>query len=237
VDYLLERRLVLYALAAGAVLSSAPASQAKVVFTPSHAVVGAGHLKSLNIDLAHDGTTGFIIEIFQQVGCSTCKSSSSALTARGQLASSVMLGSFSFPYALRAGAKIGSSAKFSLPGRAGRLASWDAFQSGGNSVGNFLDVSKRALGVRFMINGQPHYGWIGFRSVTGGFHDKHSPNIIATLVGWAYETEPNVPIRAGEGFREPESVGTLEPTSLELLARGHDAVAVWRRRHFAWEQT
>ena len=72
-----------------------------------------------------------------------------------------------------------------------------------------------------MINGQVHYGWIGFRS-TSAYQ--------ATLEGWAYETRPNTPIRTA-GPEETPTLGAAEPTSLQLLAAGHVAVADWRRRN------
>lgn len=89
--------------------------------------------------------------------------------------------------------------------------------------GYFYDTFDRFLGVKFMINGQVHYGWIGFRGVGVLF------GLGAQLWGWAYETEPNTSIRAIDPSYTP-SISAAEPTSLELLAAGHVAVADWRRR-------
>ena len=92
--------------------------------------------------------------------------------------------------------------------------------------GFFLDTTNRFLGVQFLINGQVHYGWIGFRSV------KATPMLAATLGGCAYETESNTPIIAGDTGRGEGDSAALQagPTSLELLAAGHTAIAERRRR-------
>ena len=59
-DEVLERRMLLYVLAAGATLAGASgAAQAKVIFTPSNAQVSPRH--PLDIDLNNDGTTDFVI--------------------------------------------------------------------------------------------------------------------------------------------------------------------------------
>jgi len=106
-------------------------------------------------------------------------------------------------------------------------------------MGPFANVTNRYLGVRFLINGQVHFAWIGFRSCK---------NLTATLLGWAYETQPKTPILAGAGqgavfppsaelrpagSENVPAVRAAEPTSLELLAAGHVAVADWRRRNAA----
>ena len=59
-DEVLERRMLLYVLAAGATLAGASgAAQSRVVFTPSNVVLSTG---SLQIDLNNDGTTDFILD-------------------------------------------------------------------------------------------------------------------------------------------------------------------------------
>jgi hypothetical protein len=78
-----------------------------------------------------------------------------------------------------------------------------------------------------MINGEVHYGWVGFRSVS-----VVNSRLTAVLGGWAYETEPNKPIVAGdegEGM-ESNTMSSLRPTSLQLLAMGHTGIADRQRR-------
>jgi hypothetical protein len=85
------------------------------------------------------------------------------------------------------------------------------------------NTESRCLGVRFLINGEVHYGWIGFREV------RVFP-IAAKLYGWAYETVPDKPIVAGDMGTGASLDGSISPTSLEILAAGHTAVGERRKR-------
>ena len=247
-DEVLERRMLLYVLAAGAALAGVGAgtTEGKVIFTPSSvALTNRGCVferatSSLEIDLNNDGTTDFTIN-------DSCTTIYITGTARRR-----PLGSEYNVYFLSAqGAVTGNSLESAGDGRLKALpdgaripmgnfavqGNMVAQREGSNPSGSFVNVQYRFLGVRFLINGQVHYGWIGFRSVKG---------FTATLYGWAYETEPNTPIFAGlsaaigELEKQPAlpsaeqpALRSTEPTSLQLLAAGHVAVADWRRRNAA----
>ena len=62
----MDRRLNMYALAAGAagvgVLALTPPSEAKVIYTPAHIVIGAG--QTYKLDLNHDGIVDFGLQIY-----------------------------------------------------------------------------------------------------------------------------------------------------------------------------
>ena len=88
--------------------------------------------------------------------------------------------------------------------------------------GPWANVTNRFLGVRFLINGEIHYGWIGFRKV------RVYP-MGARLYGWAYETEPNKEIIAGDTGRAEQSDSSISPTSLEILAAGHSGIEQRRK--------
>lgn len=225
-DEVLERRMLFYVLAAGATLAGASSAHAKVVFTPSNAIVNYGQQSLLLIDLSNDGTTDFELIVHRS---STYKYNRTPhyygfdLWAMGVGSSDVIEGSVGNRElaALRDGEKIGSNAKFD---RSGMMVWSDLISSGiPFSSGPFANTTWRFIGLRFPINGQVHYGWIGFRSVHG---------TTAKLYGWAYETQPNKPIFAGLAGAQEGSAAlrSAEPTSLELLAAGHVAVADWRRR-------
>jgi hypothetical protein len=241
-DEVLERRMLLYVLAAGATLAGPTATQAKIVFTPSSAAVAYGVCNtsaSLQIDLNNDGVNDFTLRgdtfCYSGNGISIFKSS---LNADGSAASNGIVGINNnygrLARGLRKGAGIGSTANFSdkglmqlrnfaeLPKSAPKGA------PSNYSFGSFLDITNRYLGVRFQINGETHYGWIGFRSTSEGN---------AQLAGWAYETAPNTPIHAGRkgeinSDSHSDSVALRAPglTSLELLATGHTGVAERQRR-------
>jgi len=125
-------------------------------------------------------------------------------------------------YALAKGANVDGGDAFVEPDTQAvliRAASGNAF------YGNFINVSDRFLGVRFQVSGQTHYGWIGFRSVT------HGSTIQAVLAGWAYETQPEKPIRAGDrGEADSARLRPVQPTSLQLLAMGHTGIADRQKR-------
>ena len=237
--------MLLYVLAAGATLAGAAgAAQAKVVFTPNSTTfkAGFGRPNTMQIDMNNDGTVDFTLSFqssYTVVSCSSsarqgdgrrppdiCPEHWAFLAVQGNQPSDGALSAQNgLPAALGNTAKIGSSANFAAKGLLGGEYSYF-----GRPSGNFTDTINRYAGVRFLINGEIHYGWIGFRSVSFA---------TAQFVGWAYETEPNKPILTGFAavlpsaeLRSPE-VRPAEPTSLELLAAGHVAVADWRRRNEA----
>jgi hypothetical protein len=252
-DEVLERRMLLYVLAAGAALAGVSgAAQVKVVFTPSNATVNSS--EKLEIDLNNDGVTDFVLGVREDnfghaqnqfargalpPGCS----GGASMYAEGANPSNGLEEGPNNGYlaALINGRKIGRGVIFKGSG----LMAANFYTQSCRTFrrGSFADTTQRFLGARFVINGQVHFGWIGFRSVTVG---TFGPN--ATLCGWAYETVPNKPIIAGSGegavfppSSEMHSVGpenahavrAAEPTSLELLAAGHVALADWRRRNAA----
>jgi hypothetical protein len=238
-DEVLERRMLLYVLAAGATLASASSARAQVVFTPSNQLVSYfGDPHQIDIDLDNEGTVSFKLayRCASAIGFCTVVS----LYASGYGGNVVETGTgrnfegHDFAKALAVGEKVGPAAPFA---RSGVMLSGSALFSA--SHGPFAHTQFRFLGLRFLISGKVHYGWIGFRNVS---------NFTATLLGWAYETQPNTPILAGAGEGTvfppstelrpggPENAHTefaAEPTSLQLLAAGHVAVADWRRRNAA----
>jgi hypothetical protein len=213
VDKALEPRLLLYALAGGAILASASSTQAEVIFTPSSAVL-QGEAASLAIDLDHDGSTDFTIAIekcrtYSGYGIGRC------LEAHGQSPSD-QVGMF--------GPTGGRTAEALAPGTqvtGGHRFRADAVMAS-LALGSWRDVSNRYLGVRFRIDGQFHYAWIGFRSVIvdqNGF--------TATFGGWAYETESGKTIVTGD---RGTNSAVIQPTALEILAAGHTGKDERRKR-------
>jgi hypothetical protein len=230
-DEVLERRMLLYVLAAGATLAGVPSAQAKVVFTPSSEDLSPPICRfaanpsqrpgtnTLQIDLNNDGVTDFTLTSFcESTSHSSIEGVRRFLYARGSQASNLIaIRRQSLQAALNRGARVGSMGQFSANGIM-------AYAVSGSSGGSFLNVTGRSLGVKFLINGELHYGWIGFRTVQG---------FKATLAGWAYETTPNKAIIIGEPEEESFESAPLrstELTSMELLAMGHTAVADRQRR-------
>jgi hypothetical protein len=98
--------------------------------------------------------------------------------------------------------------------------------------GSWVDVyPAHYLGIRFLINGETHYGWARLTTTDGqGF-------IEANLSGYAYETQANKPIRAGDTGKSeatnpanessPQS-DTKTAATLGALALGTSGLSVWR---------
>jgi hypothetical protein len=57
-----------------------------------------------------------------------------------------------------------------------------------------------------------------------------NPGVYAPLGGWAYETEANKAILAADKGNTSESTGSINPTSLEILAAGHTRMEERRKR-------
>jgi hypothetical protein len=95
--------------------------------------------------------------------------------------------------------------------------------------GPFANAVNRYLGLKFLINGQVHFGWARLTI--------QNSLIGAVMTGYAYETIPNKNII--EGHTHGPSASNLapadllapgpQPASLGMLARGADGLAIWRR--------
>jgi hypothetical protein len=223
----LNRQLNTYAQAAIAagvsVLALAGASEAKVVYTETSQVTHPG--VPLYIDLNHDGVNDFVLRTLFYRGTSGLEI---GLEAAGyQNANNVVAGRrlsssggyfLSAASALPAGARIGPKRNFSVPTP---YMAVELFTKGAGSqpsdigpwTGKGNGVTNRYLGLKFMIDGEVHYGWARL-SVTLGLHREFG-DVSGTLTGYAYETDPGEPIIAGETTgadviaARPETLGEL----------------------------
>lgn len=222
----------------GVVAATQPA-EAEVVFTRVHQQIAANTV--LNIDLNHDGIVDFQIS-YKTLRSSFKPAEGAFAFVRGvygigaqpsNMVESAQTNGKVFAAALRLRAPIGSAQPF----QAGRqtmahFASWGSSQfNDHSSSGPWLGVSRRYLGFKFLIDGATHYGWA--RLNVGSY--SRSP----VLTGYAYETDADKPIAAGQ-------VASLTPASgienrdvpqrgfssatLGLLSLGSDGLAVWRRK-------
>ncbi len=226
----LNRQLSTYALAASAagvsILALSGAVDAKVVYTSTHQVTRA-HVP-LYIDLNHDGINDFLLRTTYYVGSSYYKAglsasgnhnASNAVAARRSSRSGYF---FSAASALPAGARIGPGLKFSMrhPVMAEELfprgVATSQYSDRGRWISKGKGVSSRYLGLKFVINGEVHYGWARL-SVTVAHHRQYD-DVVATLTGYAYETVANKPITAGQ--TSGADVITVHPGSLGSLALG-----------------
>lgn len=232
---LLHRQLNAYTLAAGAagvsLLALTQPSEAKIVYTKTHKIIGTNGLYPL--DLNHDGTIDFLI---QQQGYPFSSSGNNGLGAKEAFGNAVE-GSNFLASALKKGAPIGSQQRFiSSTGAFGeRMFNAVCSADGGcSTVGKWANVNNLYLGLRFKVDGKIHFGWA---RLSVQVQQEHT--ITATLTGYAYETIAKKEIRAGQTLGTDEAVsnadakvseaagpmvapafGKLEPASLGQLARG-----------------
>jgi hypothetical protein len=225
----MQPRLNSYALMAAAagvgVAALSQPVQAKIVYTPTHHVIGKnGRYK---LDLNHDKITD--ITLVDTSGCNTdyCYGRFSAIPAGGNgVEGKKGFLSIPFAYALKYGALVGPKQPFS-----GQLMASDNV----GYLGQWLNVTNRYLGLKFKIKGKIHYGWARL-TVT----DRNTV-ITATLTGYAFETIANKAIIAGktkgpheDKIREQANSGALaappsQPAALSLLAMGASGLSIWRR--------
>ena len=137
---------------------------------------------------------------------------------------------FSHFYAsmLKRGAKIGPSAHFSSAGNpiVERQLHWanSSSQTFNRTYGNWGgNPSNTYLGVRFLIDGETHYGWVRLAVGTSPLY-----GISATITAYAYETEANKKILAGVPEGGSAEVVNRTGPSLGALAAGAEGLPRWR---------
>ncbi len=228
----LDNRLIAYmtaATAAGvAMLGAAPAA-AEIVFTPANVNIGAGG--SYALDLNGDGIPDFTLHRCRCIG----DGHTSFLFAENDVQGN---GVRDTPQdeaaAMPVGAFIGDPKAFTTSNSSygfGQIMARAFYYTQTAFTGPWANATNKYLGLRFVIAGQIHYGWA--RLTVTNFNR----NGTALLTGYAYETEPQQPIRAGE--KSDGSAAVFPPfrkdvsRSLGELARGADAILVWRREEMS----
>ena len=108
-----------------------------------------------------------------------------------------------------------------------------------HTLGKWINVRDRYLGLVFTVKGKTHYGWARLSVQVS----KRPFKLIATLTGYAYETIPGKAIVAGQTKGPEESsieqsqsdlrAPTPERATLGLLALGSPGLSIWRREESA----
>jgi hypothetical protein len=229
----------LTATAAGvASLALAQPAEAKIVYTPAHIKIPRPPRfigDHVSLDLNHDGIDDFIINNF--LGGSAPNSYAFMGVHPNPFGGkNRALGKNCAASALPAGARVEfNNGCYSGDGMAGwRTLAGNSTTFAGQWANGGRGVKDRYLGLRFIIQGQVHFGWarlnVSFKN--GAF--------IGLVTGYAYETIPNKAITTGKTKEaEEEGVGQLSPTSLAaptrepatlgLLALGSPGLSIWRR--------
>ena len=240
----LDRNLGTYAAVAGmagvSLLALAQPAEGKVIYTATYHVLNNTYF----LDVNHDGHIDFVINSFG--GCSEREGYSLCLRFLSRIGSGSgsqnnFMGGKGFAQALRAGAKIGPSALFNASEIVGSQTKRGF--SGTTFLPSFLGpfanegkgVRDRYLGLEFYIAGQVHYGWA---RISVNIKNPKERTFTAIITGYAYETEPNTAIIAGQEAGPSELSSSAGPASaipqspaatLGMLARGVDTLPLWRR--------
>jgi hypothetical protein len=221
----LTRRWLAYALAAGAgVLAATRPASAGIIYTPENVFFTSG---TVFVDLNHDGINDFKFSVFGQPGSvfQTLKVSGNRNRGAG------VVGRAGSASVLAMGAVIGARDPFLAAKSASELMA-QVFANATSTVtslrGKWGNVGDKFLGLRFVINGQAHYGWaefdvVGFVDIYGGAY------LDTTLLGYAYDTVANQAVIAGK-TSPAVLTPTPEPATLGLLALGSLGLAAWRKR-------
>jgi hypothetical protein len=218
----LDKSLLMYVAAVGAtgvsLLASPSSAEAKVVYTPANTRL---YDNTFPVGLNHDGIAdlnliaSFQVESFYKTALRVRPATGNAVVAGNGGAADLAWGT-----------RIDFKAPFSRSTLF--MASRARCHSSYCYAGPWAYTQGRYLGVKFLIGGQVHYGWVRL-SVE---------RLPATLTGFAYETIPNKPIIAGQTFGPEEAgngapadllVPASQPASLGILARGAESLAIWRR--------
>lgn len=257
----LDQRLVLYALAAGAagvsLLALAQPAEGEIVYTPANQIIN--RLTLYKLDLNHDGITDFTI--FDRVtGPTQFLSSRQSLGVRAApynrvkcVYPSFCASTFIYAAVLPRGSQIGPSQnRHGWLGVLAQMALAEGFDGKDSLFGYWSDTRDGYLGLRFQINGEPHFGWARLSvQFVGGSAGNRTWE--AHLTGYAYDTVANQPIKAGEisgtnddnaaflpdaGSLDEDAANTsatkpvsavAQPSTLGKLALGAESLALRRR--------
>jgi hypothetical protein len=235
-------QLNMYALAASAagvgMLALSRPAKAEIVYTPTDVKIQG----QMQLDLDGNGTVDFVLWHSDTCNGSTCASFLLAYpnfnVNNGFLATAH--GHFKSAVALQRGATIKRGEIFNE--NIGPMAEHIKKECGSGCSGTSWKgqwandgkgLANAYLGLKFLINGQFHFGWARITVKTGtGF------GFTARLTGYAYETNPGQGIIAGRTHSndEPETPApvslrtpTKEQPTLGVLATGAPGLFIWRR--------
>jgi hypothetical protein len=168
-------------------LASAPVADARVIYKATNIPIPT--LVPVSLDLNHDGVNDMTFNLLTSsrgVGLAV-----NTPEQNGLIGYSTSIG-YRVASALKSRIRVGPKGDFQSGGKLGvvmfehhaTISTGKVFQ-----VGPWANVKNRYLGVKFVIKGKKHYGWV---RLTTNLRNKD-----AVITGYAYETIPNKAIIAG----------------------------------------
>ncbi|HTS36772.1 MAG TPA: hypothetical protein VMH04_13940 [Candidatus Solibacter sp.] len=217
----LEKQLAMYLVAASAagvgMTTLGEKAEAKVVYTPANTYVKYPSCQP--IDINKDGITDLSI-------CLVYGDKSFQLFASLPAGNFVRTNGFEVQAGFF-GVPVGPGEKFggSFPNMYYKIFGYYGKSSSYGWIGPWADVTNRYVGVKFVIAGATHYGWVRMST---------SKTSLPVITGYAYETTPQKSIKEGVISSTASETarlnwGTEDKASLGLLALGAPGLAIWRR--------
>ena len=197
----IQKKLNAYAAAAGTI-ALAGAADAQIAYTDINPDTIIHDSLVFNLDFDNNGQPELRFETVMSTG-SSYDVNLALVNVTGN-ANNAILGSlyaanYPFPFAMNNGDSISGT---NTNWRAATVNSGIQYLGvvyGSNTYANFLGVSDKYIGVRFMIGSNTHYGWVRL-SVTANADS-------ITIKDYAYEVLPGVGLTAGQltGIHTPQA--------------------------------
>jgi hypothetical protein len=217
------------AIAAGvSALALAQPAEGKVIVTQANLEIPK--FQSVSIDLNNDGTNDFTFAIS---GGDYDHSFYGTFAVRpltgGKVVAGVRGSQGAYASVLAEGAVVGPSAKFSSSAGRGealieRTTGTASATVTNRPYGPWVNITAQYLGVRFLINGETHYGWVQLSTDT-------TKGLSATITAYAYETVANEKVTiepSGDDVDAAAATSNRGP-ALGMLALGADGLKMWRQ--------
>jgi hypothetical protein len=195
----LEKNLLAYAAAASSgLLAMAQPAAAQIVYTPSNIPLAQPFVGGAitEFDINNDGVADFAFNnysyfshglgrAFVNISPNQVPNAIVGVQLQGQKHVTAA--------ALNGGVEVGPAANFQSNLSGVNLAIIGAQNlSSAFASGSFLTVQTAYLGLKFVVNGETHYGWARIKLVRPGAFPS------ASIYGYAYESTPNLPIITGK---------------------------------------
>jgi len=201
----------------GLSLAIPPLANSEIVYTPANRSIGGSNaFSTMQIDLDNDGTPDLVLSAYNIDSFSSGFHILGILSAKGLQGNQILETHQKLVAADAQARLIGESVSADLEfGPGGVMALFDEGSNGRGSFhktsrGFWLGAKNKYLGVKFSISGETHYGWARLNANAGS----------ALLTGYAYETVPNKPIRAGILPTPESNADPQRPPTLGVLAMG-----------------
>jgi hypothetical protein len=241
----LEKKLLAYAAAASAgLVAFAQPAAAEIIYTPSNIPMALPFNNGAltQFDINNDGVPDFVFSNFSYFshGLGAAYLKISPDQSANEIVGVLISGQNQVTAAgLPPGVVVGPNANFQSSPTGLLMGGVFLGSTGNHGSGSWLTVETAYLGLKFVVNGEVHYGWARIKLVSPGAVNS------ASIYGYAYESVPDQTIVTGQTSGTPgensqvsqpnpaPSTHDNKPQTLGMLAAGARATAVRRGKSTA----